>query len=430
MKNFSLNERGMALMMVLTIIGILTALMYTFKFDSLISKLKSYNIQNRTQAKLNAQAGLTLAIARLEIYKEAFNYAQKNKQVMESVGLATINKIWEFPLMFPIPLNKKAGPLEKSAIETFEKNSLLNGGMNLTIESASHQLNLNLLRVSKLEQLKRIPPGTNYGAPTPTPSATPETKITFDELFVDIMEQTIQKRRITDDTFNRQYSALNPELLIATIKFYVSDRGTDIGPFSNQLESDFSKSKLTPKYAPMSSISELSLLPHWDDNLIKMFKAEFTVYGQSTLDLNKFSQNIIRWFMPNITDEQIQTYYKKKNDPAQPINFGSKKDFIQYFAETARAATASDLEEKFKKFEALDVRFSSAPQVFKVSSTGTMDNAQYTINSIVYLPSKATAVAPPNQESPSPTPSASPSGEVPEKKIELENPVVLEMNMN
>ena len=123
----------MALMMVLTIIGILTALMYTFKFDSLISKLKSYNIQNRTQAKLNAQAGMSLAIARLEIYKEAFNYAQKNQQIMESVGLATINKIWEFPLMFPIPLNKKAGPLEKSAIETFEKNSLLNGVINLSI---------------------------------------------------------------------------------------------------------------------------------------------------------------------------------------------------------------------------------------------------------------------------------------------------------
>jgi len=415
------NDRGMALMMVLTVIGILTALMYTFKFDALISSLKSYNIQNRTQAKLNAQSGMALAIARLEIYKEAFNYAQKNQQVMQSIGVTTINKIWEFPLMFPIPLDKKAGPLEKSAIETFEKNSLLNGGINLAIESSSHQLNLNLLRISKLDQLRKIPPTLN-GSPTPTPSPTPEVKLSFDELFVDIMDQTIQKRRQTDEEFNRNYNALNPELLVATIKFYVSDQGTDIGPFSNQLESDFAKAKLTPKYAQMTSLSELNLLPHWDDFLINMFKSEFTVYGQSTLDLNKFSPNIIRWFNPNITDEQMKTYLTKRNDPSSPIQFAGKKDFIQYFTETLRSATANDLEEKFKKFEALNIRLTTAPQVFKITSTGTMDNAQYTIRSVVYLPEKKAL--------PTPSPSASPTGEPPEQKIELENPVVLEMNMN
>jgi type II secretory pathway component PulK len=417
------NEQGMALLMVLTVIGVLTALMYTFKFDSLISSLKSYNIQSRTQAKLNAQSGMNLAIARLEIYKEAYNLAQKNQQIMQSVGLSTINKIWEFPLMFPIPLGKNAGALEKSAIETFDKNSLLNGGFNLSIESTSHQLNFNLLRATKLEELKNISQNFSNGpAATPTPTPTADTKLSFDELFVDIMEQTIQKRRETDEDFNRNYSAVNPELLVATIKFYVSDQGTDIGPFSNQLESDFAKSKLTPKYAPMTSISELSLLPHWDDFLINMFKSEFTVYGYSTLDLNKFSPNIIRWLMPNITDDQMKTYLNKRNDPDAPIQFSSKKDFIQYFADTLRSASSTDLEDKFKKFEALNIRLSSAPQVFKVTSTGTMDNAQYTIRSVVYLPEKKVA--------PTPTPSASPTGDPPEKKIELENPVVLEMNMN
>lgn len=61
------NEGGVALMMIMTSIIILMAIYGEFTFDSKISRLKATNILDRSQAKLLAESGLQLGIARLRL---------------------------------------------------------------------------------------------------------------------------------------------------------------------------------------------------------------------------------------------------------------------------------------------------------------------------------------------------------------------------
>ena len=68
------NHNGIAIGMVLTSIVILTTIIANFSFESNINKIKAYNIEDRGKAKLTAESGLQFAMARLRLYKEAYNF--------------------------------------------------------------------------------------------------------------------------------------------------------------------------------------------------------------------------------------------------------------------------------------------------------------------------------------------------------------------
>ena len=76
---FQKRESGVAILMVMTSITILTFLLADFTFETKINKLRVYNQQDMTQARLNAEAGLTFALAKLRLYQEGFNLLEKNE---------------------------------------------------------------------------------------------------------------------------------------------------------------------------------------------------------------------------------------------------------------------------------------------------------------------------------------------------------------
>src|SRR5690606_40236154 len=67
------NQRGMAILMVISTIAILTFLLADFTFETKLNKIKVYNFQDREQAKLNAEAGMALAMAKLRLYRQALD---------------------------------------------------------------------------------------------------------------------------------------------------------------------------------------------------------------------------------------------------------------------------------------------------------------------------------------------------------------------
>ena len=65
------NDSGVAIIMVLSAIVLLTTIMMNFSFESNINRIKAYNIENKGQAKLTAESGLQFAMVRLRLYQEA-----------------------------------------------------------------------------------------------------------------------------------------------------------------------------------------------------------------------------------------------------------------------------------------------------------------------------------------------------------------------
>src|SRR5665647_1082933 len=94
LSNILKNQRGVALMMIMTSIIILMAIYGEFTFDSKISRIKATNILDRAQAKLLAESGLQLAITRLRLYKEAHNYVESNPTAKQNVPAQLLNQLW------------------------------------------------------------------------------------------------------------------------------------------------------------------------------------------------------------------------------------------------------------------------------------------------------------------------------------------------
>ena len=112
------HNSGVALIMVLSSITILTFILAEFTFNTKINTLKVYNRQDQTQARLNAESGVTFAMAKLKMYKEARNLLQKSQSL--PLSIADIENIIIEPLILPIPSDEKnMSEIQKKAIADF-----------------------------------------------------------------------------------------------------------------------------------------------------------------------------------------------------------------------------------------------------------------------------------------------------------------------
>ncbi len=389
------NSSGIALMMVLTSITILTLLMYTFRFDTSIHKIKSSNLIARTQARLNAEAGLKMGLLRLEIYQEIKAAVDGNENMKRMASPEMLNMIWSLPLMFPLPILPTTSMREKSMIEEFERESLLNGEIQINIESLASKINLNMLRVSNFKDLQgggRQRQSEGQRNPDEPGSAEEEIEKRLAELII----MAINSTQETDEAFFQRYSATRVEELIAAIKFYISDENIDIGPFRTQVESEFNRMQLTAKHAPMTSISELYLLPGWNDDLVNLIKNEITVHGTPMIDVNQLSGNLLRMLVPGITLQQIEDFYEYKSNPMNPempITFNSVDDIKRYFTQEARIIGENGFDQQVKLLQDAGIQFGASPKMFKLISTGKFQNNEYTIQAIVSMedPSQETS---------------------------------------
>ena len=108
------NERGMAMLMVISSIAILTFLATDFAFETNLNKLKSYNAQDRLQARFSAEAGLHFALAKMRIYQEVKNKLEKNSSAKSLIKPSQIEQVLTQPFIYPIPLPAKASNIQKS----------------------------------------------------------------------------------------------------------------------------------------------------------------------------------------------------------------------------------------------------------------------------------------------------------------------------
>ena len=74
------QERGVALLMVLSTITLLTYVLAEFTFETKLNKIKTQNLMDKLQSRLTAEAGVKFALAKLRIYGEAINLLEKNKK--------------------------------------------------------------------------------------------------------------------------------------------------------------------------------------------------------------------------------------------------------------------------------------------------------------------------------------------------------------
>ncbi|MCY4643603.1 MAG: type II secretion system protein GspK [Bacteriovoracales bacterium] len=384
------NQKGVAILFVLTAITLLTIVLVDFSFESYINKLRAYNSQDQLQARLNAEAGLKFALLRLEIYQKARNLMEKNKNLKKRIGIKDLNEIWSVPFIYPFPIGNETKLEMRASIEKFMENSLLEGEILTEIQNVSHLININLLRMAK-PKIKSFPRQTSNSNSDSDESS--GQKISSDKIIlnlerrlVDLFRQKFDQRLQEDDDFFRKYSDIEPEMLIKEIKFYVSDVDKDFEPEIDNIRSEYASGDFFAKHAPLESISELYLLKSWDDELVNMIKDEITVHGVVAIDLNKITEQGLKLLIPEISDTEIKDFFEYRDDPDIPQYFNTVDEFKSYIIGTAKILSPSELNARFKEFEEAGIEFGVYSSLFKIISSGRYGRSEFTIDAFVEIP--------------------------------------------
>ena len=391
------NQRGVALMMIMTSIIILMAVYGEFTFESKISRIKATNIMDRSQAKLLAESGLQLAMARLRLYKEAHNTVENNANAKSAVPAQMLNQLWEVPFMFPIPVGKGANRAFIDTVDKFTEESLLQGEMKVTINNLANRLNLNLLRMD----MTKIPADPTAKADYLQNASSSQldmsdnairTDVSVDQTLFYLLKRLVEEKKEKDEGFEDRNSAINYQELVTNLKFFVSDYQSLVAdPLAGEAEGTFQKIPLTPKYGPMGSASELYMIPGWTDELIELIQNEFSAYPNTQIDFNKITANMLKILIPNINEDEVREFFTFRDDPEAPKFINTLADFKAYVVDRESLISSTDFDTRMDLFQKKGFTFGSSPNFFKVVSEGTYNRSVYTLIAFVLLPKQETA---------------------------------------
>jgi type II secretory pathway component PulK len=380
LKSLLRSNDGIALLMVLTSVTILTALLAEFSFETKVNKIKSYNLQDKLQAKLNAEAALQFSMARLRLYKESFNYVEANSDAKTFVDQKMLNQIWQVPFVFPIPVSSKMSVRAKAAIDKFAKSSLIQGELSVTVRNISNLINLNLLRA---------PLYSDADDKDNSEEKKEENQaFTADFQIFDLLRQGIESKKEQDEFFEDKYASMDPNMLVSSMKYFISEKTTFEDNNTPELVSDYDTIGMELKYTPFSSKSELHLLAKWDDELINLIKDQVTAHGSVMIDLNKINSNMLKVLIPDISEEQVKEFFEYRDDNENPHFFNTSEDFKKYITGTSGIMNEDDYDERFEKLEKNGLKFGPSPTLFEINATGKYNNTIYSLTAIVSIPAE------------------------------------------
>jgi type II secretory pathway component PulK len=383
------NQRGIALMMIMTAIILLMAIYGEFTFESKISRIKATNIMDRAQSKLLAESGLQLAITRLRLYKEAYNKVQGNANASSMVPSQLLNQLWEVPFIYPIPIGENANASLKETVAKFTQETLLEGELKVSIQNISNRLNLNLLRVdmTKYNPDPNVENGQDEDSQLDLADNAIATNVSVDQSLFFLLKKLVEEKKDKDEGFRDRYGNLNYQEMLTTLKYYMSDFGSlNQDPFAQEAERNFQQVPLAPKFGPMSSASELYAIPGWNDELIELIQNEFSVYPSTQIDFNKLTANMLKILLPTITEDDIREFFLWRDDPEQPKFVNTVEDFKKYVVTQERLIGETDFDQRIDLFRKKGISFGSNPNLFKVVSEGTYNRSNYTLVAYVVLP--------------------------------------------
>jgi hypothetical protein len=397
------NQHGVAILMVISTIAILTFLLADFTFETKLNKIKVYNFQDREQARLNAEAGISLAMAKMRLYREALNMLEKNASLKDVLRPSQLESVVTQPFMFPLPLPPNASMIQKEALNKFIDENLLQGQVSLSITAISGFLNPNHLAAPTLdpdEQDSQQQIGSDQENEKQPPHLIIETK------FIEMLENQLQEERETNENFDLLYASADPELLTKELKFVVNKADSLDDPLVGNVAGLYADLGITPRHAPFTSIDELYALAGWNDALVDLIKDRLTVHEVSVIPLNEMTLQQLTILFPDITPEQAEEFFKYRDgDPElgdEPHPFKSVEEFKDLVTSRLAIVSESDYEERLKTFADVGIKLGVAGKLFKIVSKGIFNRAEYELTAWVDLPNA------PEPEKPKPTPTPDP----------------------
>ena len=404
------NEKGVAIIMVMASITLMTLILATFTYDTKVNKLRIYNQQEKIQARLNAESGLKMGIVYLRLYQEARNLMENNENIKKIISPEKIQSIiTQIPIMSNFPVVPGSNLIQKNAISEFNESILLTGEMMGSITPVRGFLNPNAMRLdlSKLISLPQTQVDLTQPPSEQTKAAEKRLKEISEfteERIKNALELAYDKKRESDDLFNNLYSNLDINLLVKELKFYVMDKDDFKDTELAQIRPFYENKNITPKHAPLTSLSELQLLEGWDDEIISLIEDQITVQESTVINVKEITKNQLMFLFPTIEEFQAEEYFDHVNGNSEkaidPREIFSVAEFKQLLTATINIVDPSEYEKRIKLFEKANIKLDVANLLFKIEVTGRYNRAEHNIQAFVNIPTRD--ITPPAKPTPKP----------------------------
>ena len=424
MKKVLNNQDGVALLLVLGVIAILTFLLADFTFETKLNKIKVYNQQDKIQARLNAEAGLNFALGKLRLYQEGRNKIEKDENLKTSFPSSDLEGVIIQPFVYPLPIAGQMNIIQKTALDDFMKKTLLKGELSITFTKVTGFLNPNGLRVV-------TKPAPNPQDPPPPPSdpkdadkVKKEPAVIIEAKLIETLQRLIKDKNDNDEEFHAQYSNTDATYLVKELKYYVNDKGKFQDGEAGEIEAKFNQKNITPKFAPMTSIEELYLLPSWDDALVNLIKDRLSIHEVSMIAVNEITIEDLKIIFPAINNIQIEEFFKHRDgDPdkkIKPQKFKNAEDFKNTII-GLNIVNESEYNERIKELASAGLVIDTAGKMYKINSRGAYNNATVNLVAIIDLPIKP---PPPVKKQPGgkPTPPVNPDDQT-DREGQAQSPI-------
>ena len=342
------SSRGVALVVVLAAITLMTFVALEVAYESQVNYVVSSQEINKLKARYAARAGAKLSLLRLNIYKTA---QQKFGQYIKN-DPQKINIIWELPFSWPPSgflegVEDKVSLILKDEIKNLEKEMSLDSNYSTIIESEEGRINLlNLtspvraLRTSTRSQLMEI----------------------FD------------RERADNLDFDKKYLQRDIEALVNNIVDWMDEDSVSL---NGGAENHFYKVKndFLPPNQSFKTLDELHMVAGMDDHLFKLLEDRVTVYGSQGININFAGAEVLKSLSLEFTDELVSAIIERRNDPELGGPFRDINDLNGF---VARYISRSD----WNSFK-VPILFSS-PYNFRITSLGSKGGINHKIVLVTY----------------------------------------------
>lgn len=267
----TISKKGMALLMVLISLALLsffiTQLLYTSNIDVTISKKNKHRLQSYYLAQSAARMGLL----RVHMFRETENLIAAQSALSALVPQNMRSMIWSFALpTFPLNGQKSSSP----------------GTLSSIIKGEGSKIPLNLID----EQLHRMPLTIQKQADAKSVSDSIKKQIQY----------LLDQRAEDDQPFREKLEKYYPNALPNSIADWmdIDDRMIEGG------DEDSIYQRKTPSYKPRNdrfgAISELSMIDLWDDDTLRPLKNEFSLINmKAKINCNTLSLDRLKAYSKN-----------------------------------------------------------------------------------------------------------------------------------
>ena len=345
------NQRGVALMIAVACLMLIMYFAVEVSYDSNVEYIVNSQGLNRMKAYYAAKSGMQLSLLRIKIFQQA-----RNKLGAQLGNSPLLDKIWQFPFAWPMPIPDELSAIDKDNFKKIFKESALDSAYAATIEDEGSKIDLNDLN-SPSKYLR------DY---------------THKQL-VNIFEQ--QKKN--SETFEKEHSSVRFDELVNNIADWMSDKATSLnGGDKRSNYSDINSESQSDYYPPnraFRTIEELRLVPGMTDEFYMLLEPRITIYGMKGINPNLATKEVLQSLDPAITEEIANKIIKRRTTEAEGGPFkcdadGGSSDFWGY-------VTSQDARVSIET-ETIPITCDTVTN-FKIRSSGEFAGASREITAIV-----------------------------------------------